>query len=237
MPLKSRQLMIPGGFRFLQPETGWVPSRWSSFASIVDQVIAHRQGMPHLIAKNGWSVDRATVEAEVDNFNSKICQQMGWLDFIEGGGPVPLPFLPGQPQIHHHPLQGISAVGRGSVSLVEWIKDGAEAVPAELATQRAKVCALRENGQPCPLNQEGDWTRFFTVPVSNAIRMELQRRRDMALSTPYDDNLGVCAACDCPLPLMVHIPLEYKLKRLSPGARASLDPGCWVLAEAKAINA
>lgn len=228
MPLKNRQIQIPQGLSFLQPETGWRPERWSSFESIVSQVISHRQGNPHLIEKNGWSVDPQVVATEVDNYNTKVCEQMGWFQFIEGGGPMPIPFTkPGQPQFHN-PLRSVQNVAAGSLAIVEFIDSRAEAVPDEQANVRAATCAA------CPLNTKGNWISLFTVPVANAIRQKLQQRRNMNLSTPQDAQLGVCEACDCPLPLMIHFPLATKLKSLTASSRASLHPNCWILSEEKA---
>lgn len=225
MPLKSRNVQIPNGFTFLQPETGWRPLRFSSFDSVVDQVIDHRKANPHLVQKNGWSIDRGVVVNEVDNYNTKVCIQMGWLDFVEGGGPMPVPFRqPDQPRPPS--LAGsLANVVVGSGAIVEFIASRQEAVPDAVANQRAATCAA------CILNTKGNWLSRFTVPVANAIRVRLQDRRAMNLSTPQDAELGVCEACECPLPLMIHFPIETKLKHLTPRARASLDPNCWVLSE------
>ncbi len=225
MPLKNRNVQIPQGLTFLQPETSWRPIRFSSFDSIVDQVIEHRKANPHLIEKNGWSIDRNTVVTEVDNFNTKVCIQMGWLDFIEGGGPVAIPFRP-QGQPHPQSLSGsLANVAAGSGAIVEFIANRQEAVPDDLATARAVVCS------GCPLNTKGNWLSRFTVPVANAIRIRLQDRSAMNLSTPHDALLGVCEACECPLPLMIHFPIETKLRHLTARAHTALDPRCWVLAE------
>lgn len=228
MPLKNRNVQIPNGFSYLQPETAWIPMRFSSFNSVVDQVIQHRLANPHLIHQNGWSTDRATVEAEVDNYNSKVCAQMGWTDYLEGGGPMPVPFpQPGQIRQAARSLLNAAA---GSAALVDFIGSREEAVPDELANQRAATCAA------CPLNTKGNWLSRFTVPVSNAIRIRLEERRGMKLSTPQDAQLGVCDACDCPLPLMIHFPLETKLNHMTKKALASLDSGCWIRAEMKKQN-
>lgn len=225
MPLKNRSIQIPNGFSYIQPETAWVPLRFSSFNSVVDQVIAHRLANPHLIHKNGWSTDRGTVEIEVDNYNTKVCQQMGWTDFIEGGGPAPIPFR--QPGQLRPLLASLRNVAGGSAAIVEFIASRQEAVPDELANQRAATCAA------CPLNTKGNWLSLFTVPVANAIRIRLQERTNMKLSTPQDAQLGVCEACECPIPLMIHFPLETKLNHMSERAKSSLHPGCWVLSESR----
>jgi len=229
MPLKNRQMQIPGGrgLTYRQSETGWVSKRYSSFDSIVQQVIAHRKGNPHLITKNRWSIEKSAVEAEVDNFNTAICKQMGWWDYItEGGGATPVPFQPSRNTPHAKTLlQSLKNVASGGSVLVEWIKDGAEAVPAELANARGLICA------DCPKNAHGDWSAFFTEPVSKAIRSALEQRKGMKLSTPHDDKLHVCTACSCPIPLKLHMPLDRIIEKLPDESRAALDPRCWILKE------
>ena len=87
MRLKDRQRQIPGGFRYYQSETNFFPTTWSSFESCVTQIIKHRLGNAWLIERNGWSVDPAQVAAELDAFNTKVCQEMNWTEYITEGDP------------------------------------------------------------------------------------------------------------------------------------------------------
>jgi hypothetical protein len=85
--LKDRNRQIPGGFRYYQPETRFFPTPWSSFDSCVAQIIAHRQGNLWLVERNGWSLDPAQVSAELDAFNTKLCAEMNWMDYLAQGDP------------------------------------------------------------------------------------------------------------------------------------------------------
>jgi hypothetical protein len=214
--LRDRNRFIPNGFRYYQPETKWEAPRHVSFDSVVNALIAHRKGNPWLTQQNGWSVDFETVANEVETYNVKLCQQMGWTDFImEGGAASAPPF--------HRPLpHKLKNVAAGVETLVEWIDDGAEAVNIGLATTRAAVCAA------CPKNGKGDFTRWFTVPVSEAIRSELNRRREMKLETVHDEKINVCEACLCPLKLKIHMPIDRIRNRLPAESLAALDPSCWI---------
>lgn len=87
MRLRNRAKYPPGGFRFRQSETNWTPTTWASFDDTVAQIIAHRNGNPWLIHKNGWSVDPQTVANELDQFNTKVCQEMNWTEYIVDGDP------------------------------------------------------------------------------------------------------------------------------------------------------
>src|SRR6266576_1258402 len=84
--LKSRQKFLPGGFRFLQPETQWTLPVNQSFDVGVQCIISHRKANPYLIQANGWSVDPDAVAEELDAFNTRICEVNGWADYIQTGG-------------------------------------------------------------------------------------------------------------------------------------------------------
>lgn len=229
--LKNRNLQVPGGYKYYLPITQWKARPWASFSEIVDNLTAHLKGNPSAVATLGWSLDRHFIEERVDEFNAAVCVQMGATDYIiaADGGAVPaLPFQ-AAPAVAHNPNKSpfarLQNAVEGSESLVEWIKDGSQAVPREQSERRAGTCFA------CPKNTKGDWTRYFTLPVSNAIRHELNRRRDMSLSTSFDEGLNVCEACLCPLKLMVHVPLEVKLKHMPEEVKKDLWPNCWVLKE------
>jgi hypothetical protein len=221
--LIDRNRQIPNGMTFYQPETKWTPRTWAGFNEIVTSLIAHRKSNTFLMSKHGWPVDQVTVENEVDLFNARICHNMGWTDYYTSdGGAPPAPFL-FPPQAQVMPLSGkLSQLVAAGPTLVEWITSGAEAVSQELSNKRAEICSR------CPMNGKGDWTAFFTVPVSNAIRDALNSRRSMNLSTPYDPMLGVCQACDCPLPLKIHMPIDKIKSKMKPEAYDALVGECWI---------
>lgn len=232
MPIRNRQLMLPNGYKYTQPETNFQVDRYSSFDSAVNQVISHRLGNPYLIQKNGWTTDRPTVEMEVDNFNTRFCVAMGgdWLQWVtEGGSLAAVPFQPPPPQPLLSQLAGGAAAVRklavGAALLFEWEESGAPPVAPELSAKRAAVCAV------CPLNSQKELGDWFTGPVSEGIRKKMGRLHQMALTTPSDGVLGVCSACLCPLKLKCHTPLDLIAKRLKPEARAELHSSCWILAE------
>jgi hypothetical protein len=116
----------------------------------------------------------------------------------------------------------------GSEALVEWITSGAEAVPQAQAERRAGRCVV------CPLNGRGDWSRWFTVPVSNAIRAALRHRSEFKLQTSFDAQLGVCEACSCPNGLKVWVPKEKFYPHMTEESKAALDPNCWIREEVAA---
>ncbi len=200
------------------PALGFNPPKWASFNRIVDLVIAARLGNPRITQQNSWPTDRPSVEEEVDFVNSKHCEALGWTDFIVAGGGQLDP-----PSLRRSSLFGpLGAAAGGGRVLVEWIASGEEAVPISVAEERAAICA------DCPKNEKGDWTRFFTVPVSDEIKRQLEKRRGWNLKTSKDDELFVCSVCSCPIKLKLHVPIDRILKNLDPQVKANLHPKCWI---------
>lgn len=223
--LKNPQLQIPGGFQFLQPETGWKPAPFSSLDSIVQQLITHRQGQLYLVHKNGWPMDPATVLQEVKAYNVAVCVQQGWNDYLLGGSEAIVPFPTTQPGL----LQRARRVAAGASTVVSWRADGAPTVPQELANRRAAICTGGDDPEKkCKMNGSGGLEAYFTVPVANAVRAEVEHKKKMKLETPSDEHLGVCTACDCPLTLKVWLPLDRILSKMAPDQQAALAPQCWI---------
>jgi len=177
--LKEPQKSIPGGFVFLQPETGWTPTPFSSLDSITQQLIQHRQGRPDIVAKNNLPTDPSTVRKEVESYNVAVCIRNGWTDYIVGGASEHVPFTPPPKRSLFQKLKGVAA---GGETIVEWIQDGAPTVSVETATKRASICCGGgDSEKKCPKNGKGGLETYFTVPVSNAIRKQIERKNHMKL--------------------------------------------------------
>jgi hypothetical protein len=226
--LKSRTHHPPYGFRFLQPETGQTVELEGSFNFVVEQVQMLRKSNPFLCERHGWRTDTEAVEMEVEQYNVARCINGGWLDFVlpDEPGPVPAYTIP-QPQ-KKTVVAGMGSVKRvaaGVALLVEWLGSGGKPVAPTLAENRAKICAS------CPSNDGGDWKAYFTEPVAEKIRTQLEMKNDLQLRTARDAELTVCSACDCPLQLKVHVPLDTILEHTSQDTLTRLDPRCWILSE------
>jgi hypothetical protein len=93
MRLKNRQLGIPMGMKFRQPELRWT-SRAGSFESIVGQIIRVRLANPHQLAQHGWAVEHDAVADELDEYLAKLCVDNGWGKYVQSGeGEAPVPVV------------------------------------------------------------------------------------------------------------------------------------------------
>ena len=242
MRLRNRQRPLPNGISFYDPATKYQAPLHSTFTAQVDGTIAARVANPGVTKQFNLATDREAVEREVDYYLCTVAQRQGWNDFVDhtrqavdGGLPNQAPFhRPGQfnatPNQNRQPpafVRKLQNVAGGSEVLVDWLASGAEAVPIVLAEKRAAICVK------CPLNGHGGLEQIFTLPVAAAIRGALNLRREMRLETKSDDKLGTCEACDCPLKLKVHLPIDRIWTGLSDQQKASLDPGCWIPPEYK----
>ncbi len=206
------------GWQFHQPQTGWdlqkaAPQAVWDFGSAVTAIIAHRYANPRF----KLATDRKTVEDELDSTNALRMLSIPGAEVYVQADPNALPKTVLRPL--GHKLQ--SAVA-GANAIVSWISSGAEAVSQTLANERAEICAT------CPMNSGGDWMSLFTVPAQAAIRIAMNQRRDWKLGTPTDDRLHVCSACNCPLKLKVHMPIDLIKKNMPKEAYSNLASFCWI---------
>ena len=230
--LNNRSMQIPNGLTFYVPELNWRPRQFSSFNGIVDAVYHLILGNPSLQGK--YPTDRTAVEDMVDEFNANICAQNGWTEYIgrpEQAAPIPKG-SPQRQQILLQSLRNAAAKAKelvaGAKSLKAWVDSGDPPVPTEQSVNRAAICA------DCPQNEQGDFTKWFTVPAAELIRKNLEALQQRQLSTPSDGKINICMACSCPLKLKVHTPIGYIVKDLTSEQRERPKQGknCWILAEA-----
>ncbi len=234
--LKSRELQIPGGFRWLQPETGFQTRPFASFQSIVNAVCVHRRGNKALLDK-GLATDPSVVADEVEAFQVRLCEANGWTNYLSvSGGGAAIPFQPMSSQDQKR-LDVAASVAKklwsGIKTISDWLEAGAPSVPQAQAESRAATCVA------CPFNGQGGLESWFTRPAANSLARQLERVKSKQLFTNLDDKLGVCSekdgdgGCLCVNKISVHVPIEIKVKHMAPGVR--LHPSCWVTSEMTAV--
>lgn len=230
--LANRQMQIPGGFKFMQPEINW-RARPGSFHGIVQQIIRARSSNVHYLKKHGWSVDPAVVADELDAYNAKICVANGWDKYVIGGAvgglppPLPKPRSPEQEKLLGVAAAKAKKIWTGVKTLNDWLDSGEPPVSKALSEARSATCVA------CPLNGKGDFTAFFTVPAAASIKRQIERMQERSISGSLDDKLGVCEACLCPLVIKTKTPMKFIKPYLSGEMIDELRKGkdCWVLKE------
>lgn len=186
-----------------------------------------RQANPFLAERHGWRVDQAGVEADIDAYNTARCIAGGWLGFVvmdDLAPPAPLYVIPPAEKKSRTSVAGrVKNVTAGVGLLVDWLGSGAQPVEQAVADSRALICAT------CPRNNGGDFVAYFTKPIADMIRTQLEIRGDLQLRTEHDGNLTVCSACSCPIKLKVWVPTDHVLSHTSDEVKKQLDPRCWIL--------
>lgn len=223
--LRDRNRPIPNGITAYDSSTNTRPPAFSSFSVQCRMWLEARLGNPAAVKRYRLSTNMQDIEQEIDSQLARICFDHKWNDFFVTSSGVGASAAAAPPiRLRKVASDLVKAVEGGAV-LIDWIKTGSEAVPQEQANKRAEVCVK------CPLNEKGDWTRFFKLPVANSIRRELNRRKDMSLSTPSDDALNICGACLCVLKLKVHVPFEKFWPQLDQEIKNDLWESCWIRTE------
>lgn len=221
MPLKNRQQGIPGGFDWNQPETGFT-FKSDVFTTTRDAIIADRQRNP----RHKLRTDPEFVEYEMEQrYEAKLRAMPGgeqWLILAPADSPPPV-FQ--TPRSRSAVVAGgnIENAAQGIGAIKDWLGDGLRPVPQELANKRASICA------PCPLNIDGNFWQRMEGVAAQAVKVLVQTKNKMKLSTPHDEQLKSCGACDCWNATKVWVPLPHILAHTKPETMAKLDEACWIL--------
>lgn len=234
MQLKDRNKQVPNGLRFYLPELKWnAPGPYASFTRICDAVEQVIKANPYLAQQNKWPTDRTGVENWVDAYNTQLCNQMGWTDYVTDGNEPSSPKW--EPHYQQQTLQSLRAAAArakelvvGAKALGQWDDSGEPPVERDLATARAQICSI------CPKNESGDWTKWFTVPAAELLKRRVEHAQQRQLSTVHDEKIQFCSICACPLKLKVHVPMKWIAPTLTSSKKEALreaNPSCWMVVE------
>jgi len=197
-----------------------------TFAAAVDAIVKHRKANP----RHALETARNVVEAELDNFTEKrlIAQYGvdGSSQWVQGTG-LGVDYV--APPFSHRPrsapagaVAAVKKLGAGVGLVRDWLGEGLRPIPKEEAESRAAICAV------CQLNQEASITEWAYSKVAGGLKMLMEVRDEMKLSTSRDAELKTCKACSCALVLKVHAPMEHIKAHTTPDIMAALDDKCWV---------
>lgn len=223
--LKNRNNFPPGGFKFLQPETGWQAPANMSFDSTVQSIIAHRRANPRF----NLPTDYETVATELDAYTSARLQGVkGGEQWLVVGAPN-APFAEARQRVVAA-AAGVNKYVRNTSAgiglYLSWI--GGRPVKREQAIARGEVCL------GCPKHVDGNIGQRFNQEAAKEIMAIFGVLKDLQMTTPLDDRLKICDACDCPMKAKVWPDLKTIKKHLRPDAEAALWENCWIRKESAA---
>lgn len=218
--LKSRLVSPPGGFQFKQSETGWSRQTWD-FRALCTELQRHRVANP----KFKLNTNLGAIMDEVDEANARRVMSIRGADiYVASSEGSP----PKQSAPRPAAVVGANPLTEG-LRLLKDLLEG-EPVNGELANTRASICAT------CPKNVKGDWKTFFTVPAAQSIRLMIEARSGLKLSTFHDEQLHICGPCSCPLVLKVHTNISTVLQHTTPEVEEQLPSFCWIKTESHAVH-
>lgn len=228
--LKSLNTFPPGGWQFKQKETHWVLPPGLTFSQAVTRIIEHRRANT-LDAKHKASVDAEKVAKELEEhtivrigFNSSFVYSLD----PEKKNPLIQELASWVKSLHQKGVLLVEKL-KNSVAGIrvirEWFGDGGMPVEQEKAESRAATCEACEN------NIKTGWWGKLTKPVASKIQEHMQVKNKLEIAVPNEEKLGSCSACDCHLPLKVHVPISYIAENTTPEILEKLTPQCWILSE------
>lgn len=216
MALKNRQMAIPGGFDWNQPETGFT-FRSDVFTTTRDAIIADRQRNP----RHKLRTDPEHVEFEMEQrYTAKLRAMPGGEQWLAPTPEDASPPVFRRPQPRAGRVAAIGETAKAGISLfLDAFGPSLETVPREISEERSKICAA------CPQNKPGN---TLVHMAGSGLKMLLEAKADMKLETSNDDKLNDCAVCLCNLKVKVHVVLPYILEKTTPEQMNNLPPNCWI---------
>lgn len=222
----NRHTFPPGGWSYTQPQTGWrAPTPTSStFNQTVQLIRQHRLGNPAMVSKHKLSTDVVSIENELEAYTR---QRLG----IKQAAPPPKTLPPSRPAgVVGDVAEAGRRIGVGIGILRAWFGDNCEPVEAEVAENRAAVCA------ECPKNQSGNLLQRLEGVAAEGLRMTIEAKKSLSLRTKQDEALHSCQACDCHLGLKVWVPSDFIMLKTPPdmmarlmGVRTNSGRQCWIV--------
>ena len=221
MRLKSREKFIPGEFQVLIPQAGMKQPFKGSFSEAVQFLYAFRAKNTALTEKHGWSLDLDVVADDVDAYNAQRMAAAGYFNFVE--------------------MEANSIQKKTSSGMFDRVANAAGTIKTALAIYRdlfgpdGKVVAKDEAERraticvACPKNDTaGGLKKYLVEKAAKEIMGVFSMLKSKNATTSFDDKLGVCQACECPMRAKVHVESHVLKKHIKPDQIAKLDTNCWI---------
>lgn len=232
MPLKTRQKLPPGGWIYQQRDgNNKVVKTFKSMSPFKEAA------QDILQCREANHFERATFDEVSEDLDAATCERLGFdprhcskKNSPEGAFQfTPRKMFQASAQ---HLREGAEAVRRRSAQvsdgiqiLKDWLGEGAQPVPPDIAQSRADIC-LR-----CKFNVSG----FKPIAaIAEIIRQQVEKKRELKLTVTGEESLNTCDICWCHLPLKVHVPIKYILDNTPEPMLEKFrqeQPACWIVKE------
>lgn len=224
MRLLNTNTLPPGGYPYVQPETGMKFQGMVGFSQQVAAIVAHRR-------KN--QLQRSNAGDAAQDLHDYTCARLGNNpEFCSDGSVVIKKKSLGRLwEGAKHAAEAVSQVATAGAILSDWLGDGAEPVSQELAQIRSDICTGRLNGNPCPKNQASGWR--WSMEVAKIIQSQMARKSEFGLKVEGEDQLGTCKACGCFLKLKNWVPFQHIYAHTSDDQMSKFPAHCWIVKEHK----
>ena len=202
----------PGGWHYLQPETGYEYLSFSGTASqMISEIIAHRTAN----ARFGLSVDPEVVQDEVfGQIASRLVPTVRDQYFNDLNGSAQKKTF----QLRSAVAAFVDRVRqdvKGLELLTQWLGQGGLPVSEVEANRRADICI------ECPYNVKGHKTEAW---VATQIK-KLNDFRGQQLAATRESELHTCSVCGCYLPLKIWVPSKSIEEHTDV---SKFPPHCWI---------
>lgn len=224
MPLIKYNEMPPGGYPYVQAETGMKFPAMIPFRNQAKAIMAHRQAN---------KLQRSSLEECEEDLDLYTCQRIGndprycidrsvKKNFLPKAEPSPQHFLR---RVAERAAEGTSKLANGVRVLSDWVGDGMKPVSLEKAEARASVC------KGCRYNELGHGAAMLTERAAQYIHEQMNHKAGENLAVSDEDKLGTCDVCYCNLPLKVWVPWKTISDRTPKKMMEKFPDHCWIKTE------
>jgi hypothetical protein len=223
----------PGGWQYLDPKTGYRELKpiERDKMEVANAILAMRRNNRAHYPPNTATLEASIAELEL--YTARRLFNKGLKQYVVTSIPAPPvtvkkkleAVVAARPAARSNWFDQLKNIAGGVATLADWVGHGQQTIDQAKANARASICLS------CPKNQKTGLIGSIVSSIANAIQSQTELKNHLKLSTPSDEKLHTCSACDCHLPLKVWVPIITIKKHLDPEVYVQLDPNCWILRE------
>ena len=104
------------------------------------------------------------------------------------------------------------------------------------ASHRTLACLQGNGGLECSHHKEARWWEKYKNAIADAIKGQLEIKRRLKMSTPFDDRLKMCRLCGCCMELKVWCDIKHIADHTTEQKLAEYPRWCWQAKEIKELQ-